>query len=127
MANKIWYPNRKHIIKANDLMIKMFPASKSEKHKVLGSYKIDEAIKETKEFPGSRIDKSAVLLRTLANKHPFASANRRTAYYVTNEFLWKNEGYGIAKKEKSGKKFMYKVRQGMSHNRIKKELGRRYG
>ena len=130
MATRIWYPRKSQVIKANKLMVKMFPASKREKHEVLGSYKIDEALKETKQFPGSNLDKSAVLLRKLSNNHPFASANRRTAYYVTNQFLWKNEGYGMAKSKKkgTGKELMRKIRRGdLTHEEIKKEIGYYHG
>ena len=118
----IWYPNVSDVIKANKLMIIKFRATRSEKHQVLSEQKIRTAIQDAKDYPGDIQDKAVVLLDGL-QYHPFASANRRTAYYIMNQFLWKNKGYGILKDEKSGRDFMKQVRAGeLSHNDIKREI-----
>jgi len=122
MKNTIWYPTVKNIINYNKLMIKMFKATKTEKHEILSRQQIENAIKETKRFPGSIEDKAAMLVREL-QYHPFGSANRRTAYYAMNKFLWKNKSYMVLKKKKSGKEFMKKIRKGeLTHQQIKDEI-----
>jgi len=120
--NSIWYPNVKEIEKVNKLMIDKFRATKAEKFEVRSRLQIINAINETKDFPGSIEDKAAVLVRKL-QYHPFASANRRTAYFVMNKFLWKNRGYSLVKNKLKGKEFMSKIRRGeLTHDQIKKEV-----
>jgi prophage maintenance system killer protein len=120
--NKIWYPTIKEIENVNKLMVSKFRATKAERFQVRSRQQISNAILETKDFPGSIEDKAAVLVRKL-QYHPFASANRRTAYFVMNKFLWKNRGYSIAKNKLKGKEFMSKIRRGeLSHDQIKKEV-----
>ena len=121
-GNKIWYPTTKRIESINKLMIKKFRATKAERFQVRSSSQIKQALKETKEFPGVIEDKAAILVRKL-QYHPFASANRRTAYFAMNEFLWKNKKYALAKNKLKGKEFMGKIRRGeLSHEQIKKEI-----
>lgn len=119
---RIWYPSVKQVISYNKIIIKRFKNTKAEQHKVLNRKQIENAIKETKRFPGSIEDKAAMLVREL-QYHPFASGNRRTAYFTMNIFLWKNKKYGILKKKKSGRQFMEKVRKGeLSHQEIVEEI-----
>ena len=122
MKQKIKYPTIREIINANKLMVSKFRATKAENHKVLNRRVIEDAIKQTKEFPGSIEDKAAILVRTL-QYHPFSSANRRTAYHIMNKFLWKNKNYSVLKKKSEGKEFMKKVRKGeLSHQEIVNEI-----
>jgi len=119
---KIWYPTVKQVISYNKLMVTKFKATKAESHKVLRVEQIKRAIEETKDFPGDIEDKAAILVRKL-EYHPFASANRRTAYYTMNKFLWKNKLYTIAKNKVKGKVFMEKIRRGeLTHRQIKNEI-----
>lgn len=118
----IWYPSVSDVIKANKLIISKFKATKSEKHQVLSEQNIRTAIQDAKNYPGDIEDKAVVLLDGL-QYHPFASGNRRTAYYIMNQFLWKNKGYGILKDENKGRDFMKQVRdRELSHDDIKREI-----
>jgi prophage maintenance system killer protein len=122
MKEKIWYPTVKQIINYNKLMVIKFRATKAEQHKVLGQFQIANAILETKRFPGSIEDKAAILVREL-QYHPFASANRRTAYWAMNKFLWRNKGYMITKKKTPGREFMKQIRRGeLTHQQIRDEI-----
>ena len=122
IKNKIWYPNVSQVISYNKIVIKKFRATKAEKYQLLSREQIINSLKETKEFPGTIEDKAAILVRKLSY-HPFASANRRTAYFVMNKFLWKNRKYAIAKQKNSGKEFMRKIRKGeLSHEQIREEI-----
>ena len=119
---KIYYPTVKQIINYNKLMINKFKSTKSERHKVLNKDIIKRAVEEAKDFPGDLEDKAAILVRKL-EYHPFESANRRTAYYTMNVFLWKNKQYMILKNKIKGKEFMKKLRKGeLSHQQIKNEI-----
>lgn len=118
----IWYPSENDVIKANRLMIAKFKATKSENHKVLSIQNIRTAIQNAKDYPGEIEDKAVVLLDDL-QYHPFASANRRTAYYIMNQFLWKNKGYGVLKEKAEGQRFMKRIRaREMTHEDIKREI-----
>jgi len=120
--NRIWYPSVNQIVKYNKFMIDRFRATKAEKHEVLRRKIIEDSIKQTKQFPGNIKDKAAILVRTM-QYHPFGSANRRTAYFVMNKFLYKNAGYMIAKKKQRGREFMRKIRKGeMTHSDIVQEI-----
>ena len=122
IKNKIWYPNVSQVISYNKIIIKKFRATKAEKYQLLSREQIINSLKETKEFPGTIEDKAAILVRKLSY-HPFASANRRTAYFVMNKFLWKNRNYAIVKQKKGGKEFMRKIRKGeLSHEQIREEI-----
>ena len=121
-TKRVWYPTINEVIKINKLMVDKFRATKAEKHEVLSRQQIVNSIKQTKEFPGSIEDKASILVRTMSY-HPFGSANRRTAYYLMNKFLWKNKNYGILKKKKKGKEFMKKIRRGeYSHHDVVNEI-----
>lgn len=120
--NKIWYPSVTNIVSYNKYIVNKWPATKAEKHEILNKQKIQDAILQAKQFPGSIEDKAAVLVRVL-QYHPFGSANRRTAYFTMNKFLWKNKGYMIVKEEKKGKEFMTKIRKDeLTHEQIKQEI-----
>ena len=122
IKNKIWYPTVSQVISYNKIVIKKFRATKAEKYQLLSREQIINSLKETKEFPGTIEDKAAILVRKLSY-HPFASANRRTAYFVMNKFLWKNRNYAIAKQKNGGKEFMRKIRKGeLSHEQIREEI-----
>lgn len=60
---------------------------------------IQEIIGKVKTKKGNIYIKSAILLKELTISHLFASGNRRTAYLVTNDFIYKNEKRDIEKTE----------------------------
>jgi len=99
--NKLWYPSVDDAKQANKVAVTTFKATKSEQFKVLSERKINEAIDRCKKRRGSVETKSACILKNFSDKnlHSFASGNRRTAYILMNQFLWKNKGYAIAKKK----------------------------
>ncbi len=88
----IKYPSVERIIEFNILAITLIPAKKSDKAEVLSKTKLYEAVEETEEQEGDVYDKAAVLLRGLVKKHAFASANRRTAFITTKDFVLSNKG-----------------------------------
>ena len=121
MRKRLWYPKTTDIIAMNKLMVNKFRATKAEQHKVISRRHIDQVLKSVKRLKGSPQEK-AVELVTKLQYHPFASANRRTAYYAMNEFLWRNEGYCLAKKKRAGKDFMRKIRRGELTNSQIREI-----
>ena len=112
MRKRLWYPKVENIIDNNKRVLRIFKATKSEKHQVKGTYKIPEIIKEAKRTRGDVEDKASVLLRGINKAHSFSSANKRTAYFTANEFICKNKGYLIAKKRDKQREFCVKVREG---------------
>lgn len=51
---------------------------------------------------------AAALLQSMVRNHPFEDANKRTAYYTTKRFLFKN-GYVLQPQKKDVLKFMVNV------------------
>jgi prophage maintenance system killer protein len=107
----MWYPSEKDAKNANKLAVEKFRATKAERFEVLSHQKIKEAIDLCKRRKGNIEEKSACLLKSFADKHPFASANRRTGYIMMNEFLWKNAGYAIAKKKQYTSQLFKEIRR----------------
>ncbi|MBI4034906.1 MAG: type II toxin-antitoxin system death-on-curing family toxin [Candidatus Chisholmbacteria bacterium] len=56
----------------------------------------------------SLFDKAAALLQSLCQNHPFTDGNKRTAWAVTDRFLWYN-GYHLKMKTKEIVNLMLKV------------------
>lgn len=96
----MWYPSIEDAKKANKVSIEKFRATKAEKFEVLSHKEIENSINACKKRKGNIEQKSACLLKSFSDNHPFSAGNRRTAYILMNEFLWKNAGYNIAKKKK---------------------------
>jgi len=98
---RIKYPTIEEIITTNKRVLEIHRAKKADKHELLGTkYQIQEIIDKAKTKKGGIYIKSAVLLKELTISHLFASGNRRTAYLVTNDFLYKNKKKDIEKTEK---------------------------
>ena len=111
---RLWYPSIKDIKLVNKKMISDFRVTKAEKSRIypLGEPKLKSAIIESKDYEGDIYDKAAILLRGINQAHAFESANKRTAYFISNMFLGKNRNYLMAKKREKQKEFALKVRQG---------------
>ena len=95
----MWYPNAEDAKKANKIAVEKFRATKAEKNKLESPIKLESAILKCQKKKGNVEKKAVCLLKSISDAHPFASANRRSAYILMNEFLWKNKGYMIAKKK----------------------------
>ena len=97
---RIKYPTVEEIITTNKRVLEVHRAKKADKHELLGTeHQILEIINKAKSKKGNIYLKSAVLLRELTISHLFASGNRRTAYLVTNDFIYKNKKKDIEKTE----------------------------
>lgn len=98
---RIKYPTVEEIIITNKKVLEIHRAKRADKHELLGTkHQIQEIIDKTKRKKGDIYIKSAVLLRELTISHLFASGNRRTAYLVTNDFIYKNKKKDIEKTKK---------------------------
>lgn len=99
--SRIKYPIVEEIIATNKRVLEVHRAKKADKHELLGTkHQIQEIIDKAKIKKGDIYIKSAVLLKELTISHLFASGNRRTAYLVTNDFVYKNKKRDIEKTEK---------------------------
>ena len=98
---RIKYPIVEEVIATNKRVLEVHRAKKADKHELLGTkHQIQEIINKAKRKKGDIYIKSAVLLKELTISHLFASGNRRTAYLVTNDFIYKNIKREIEKTEK---------------------------
>ena len=97
---RIKYPTVEEVIATNKRVLEIHRAKKADKHELLGTkHQIQEIIDRAKGKKGDIYIKSAILLKELTISHLFASGNRRTAYLVTNDFIYKNEKKDIEKTE----------------------------
>lgn len=112
MRRRFWYPKKKDIISNNQEVLKIVKADKSDRHKVIGCYKIEDVLKETKRKKGDVFDKASVIIRGLNQSHPFHSANKRTAYFTANQFICKNQGFLVLKKRDNQRKMCIRIREG---------------
>ena len=98
---RIKYPTVEEVIATNKRVLEVHRAKKADRHELLGTkHQIQEIIDKMKNKKGDVYVKSAVLMRELTISHLFASGNRRTAYLVTNDFIYKNKKRDIEKTEK---------------------------
>jgi len=94
----IKYPKSKDIVRYNKVVLDIVKASKADSHKVLSSSNIDRAVRSAKRARGDIEYKAAVLMKNLNQSHPFASGNKRTAYFSANKMIGMNKGYILAKR-----------------------------
>ncbi len=82
------YPTVEEIIQANKDILAKLKVYKAEKFGLLaGRHLIEEILQKVKRKHGDVYDKAIILLKELIIRHPFESANRRTAVVVTAVFL----------------------------------------
>ncbi len=112
MRKRFWYPKKEDVIENNKRVLEIVKADKSDRHKVLGEYKIDNVLEEAKKKKGDVFDKASVIVRGLNQGHPFNSANKRTAYFTANEFICKNKGHLILKKRDKQREMCIRIREG---------------
>ena len=94
----ITYPSVDEILATNKRVLELNRAKKADKHELLGTkHQIQEIIDTMKEAKGDVYEKAVILVKALTISHLFASGNRRTAYLVTNDFIYKNKGKDIEK------------------------------
>lgn len=124
---RVWYPSIEDIIDYNKKMVKMYSATKSEKHEMGGESKkrIKKAIESSRSKKGDVEDKALVLLKKLNILHPFGSANRRTAHFAMNKMLYCNRDYLLAMKREKQTNIQKRIRNRelCSHKKIRKEYG----
>ena len=116
---RIIYPTVEEVIEANKLALEVHRVKKGDKHELLGAkYQIQELINKVKRKKGDIYSKSALLLRELTTKHVFASGNRRTAFLVTINFIYKNTQHILLKEDiKENLEIFKKIR----YNQISEE------
>jgi death-on-curing family protein len=102
------YPSVGEIISTNEKVLEEIRIRKSDHHDVLGEEKIERVLAATRKKKGDVYDKAVVLLKGLAQSHPFASGNRRTAFVSVENFLLYN-----GKKPKVNKDTRATVMQGI--------------
>ncbi len=100
MKKKIVYPTIEEIITTNKKVLEVHKAKKADKHEVLSYQKIANITKKAKSKRGNIYSKAAILFKELTLVHAFASGNRRTAFTVTANFIYKNEKIFLTKKDK---------------------------
>jgi len=87
---EVKYPEIEDIIEFNKIILKEIKVKKADKPELLSYKSLVECISSCKKIRGDIYDKAACLLKSLIQKHPFASGNRRTAFGVTERFLINN-------------------------------------
>lgn len=108
----IWYPSTEDVIEKNKIALKTWPAKRKDIFLLLSRSKLDKIIVGVKSFNGNINRKAAYLFKHITRAHVFGAGNRRTAYLVTNEFLWRNKGYLVASKKQKITKLFKNVRYG---------------
>ena len=63
---------------------------KADSHKVLAEGALESIVEECGKIRGDAYYAAGFLLKSLIQKHPFASANRRTAWIAAERFLEQN-------------------------------------
>ena|SRR3989338_9026242 len=109
---KIIYPTPEKIIEYNLLILSIIKVKKADKPEVLSRNSIKESIEECKKVKGNIYDKSVILLKSLVQKHPFASGNRRTAFVVVKDFLLMNKAEFKIKDDPIYARVMLGIREG---------------
>ena len=108
---KIVYPTPEKIIEYNLLVLSIIKVKKADKPKVLSRSKIVDVIEDCKNLDGDIYDRAVFLMKSLVQKHPFASGNRRTAFIVTKDFLIANHSMFNIKDDPRYARVMVGVRE----------------
>lgn len=92
---RFYYPTVREVIATNKMIIKNIRVDKRDRFLIRRNKQIiNTIIEEAKKKRGNVYDKATLLLKRLTQAHIFQSANRRTAYSVTQGFLLENIGEG---------------------------------
>ena len=85
------YPKPEDISRYNKIVLDIARAYKADSHKILSQQNIDRAVRSAKRARGDVEYKAAVLMKNLNQSHPFASGNKRTAYFSANKMIGMNK------------------------------------
>lgn len=85
--DEIRYLSSDELIDFNKTVLKEIKVRKADAPKILSRQKIQDVLDAVRGTSGDVFDKAVVLMTGLVRAHPFASANRRTAYIATKLFL----------------------------------------
>ena len=108
---KIVYPTPEKIIEYNLLVLSIIKVKKADNPKVLSRSKIVDVIEDCKNLDGDIYDRAVFLMKSLVQKHPFASGNRRTAFIVTKDCLIANHSMFNIKDDPRYARVMVGVRE----------------
>ena len=84
------YLTAEEVIEYNKSVLQKVKVRKADSHKVIAEGALQSVIEECKKKEGDVYDVAAFLLKSLIQKHPFASGNRRTAWIAAERFLEMN-------------------------------------
>jgi death-on-curing protein len=111
MTDAMWFPSNEEVIELHELIL----ARTGGEPGILMRGSIDSAIERAKwgpfETDGGIPDRAALLLRGIAQDHPFADGNKRTALEASDLFLRRN-GFSISASQAEIVRFMLEVAQG---------------
>jgi len=100
------------IIEYNMLVLNIIKVKKADKPEVLSREKISKVIEDCKKLRGDIYDKATLLMERIVKNYPFASGNRRTAFFVVKNFLVDNNvKFGIKDNPKQAR-IMLGIREG---------------
>ncbi len=86
----MWYPSVDDLVETNKRVLREVRVKKADQHKLLSRGVLENVLQRTGEEKGDVYEKAVTLLIGMLRTHPFASANRRTAYLATKGFLERN-------------------------------------
>lgn len=109
---EIIYPSVDDVIDANKRAIELLKVTKAEKHRLIVSKdRIQKTLDDLIDYTGDVNKKAAFLLKEINRKHFFESANKRTSFLITSDFLIANGGSSPLKKI-DDVKFLIEIREG---------------
>lgn len=108
---KLEWIDHEDFIELNKDSIHQLPVRKADRHEVLSKPALMDISSEYRKVEGDVWDKAGYLLRELVKKHPFASANRRTAVESALLFLRKNNQKSSIRNHPELKSIMQGVRE----------------
>lgn len=107
----IKYITPERIAEYNLLILTLIDAKKADRSEILSHKKLTDIVEECKDLEGDIYDKAVFLLKSIIQKHAFASGNRRTAFIVTKDFLQNNKAKFRIKDEPSYSRIMIGIRE----------------
>lgn len=111
MRKEFIYPTPEKIIEYNFLALTLIKVKRADAPKVLNYQKIVEVIEACRHCKGDVYDKAVCLVKSIIQKHAFASGNRRTAFIVLKEFLISNHATFKIKDDPSHARVLQGVRE----------------
>jgi len=109
----MYYPTSEHIVEVNKQLVESMKITKAESHKLLRPVSnLDSIIKKIRRVKGSIYNKASILLVDLVRYHVFASGNRRTAFSITRQFIWRNLGEAPMPSINEAESFLMGIREG---------------